>query len=116
MSDLDRKLAANLVAANVTERQWQQAICELASLLGWRWYHTHDSRRSPEGFPDLVLVKGGRLLFFECKTEKGRVTKAQDEWLTALGPVSDLAVVVRPSDWESVVMWLDTDGIISRTS
>lgn len=61
----------------------------LLTLYGWRWYHTHDSRRSPPGFPDYVAVRGPELLFIELKAEAGRVRPAQREWLEALGVVEE---------------------------
>jgi len=88
---------------HVTERAFQQQITELADLCGWRWYHTFDSRRSPAGFPDLVLVRRGRLIFLEVKPESGRVTRPQAAWLLDLAQVPGVvALVVRPSDWLKV--------------
>ena len=49
-----------------TEKQFQQSVVEVARTLKWRVYHTHDSRRSAAGFPDLVLTRGGhRILLTE---------------------------------------------------
>ena len=62
------------------------------------WYHTHDSRRSPSGYPDLVCVGPGGVLYRELKTMRGRVTKAQDEWLCALTFAGADAQVWRPVD------------------
>ena len=59
------------------EGKFQAAIIELATVCGWLAYHTHDSRRSTPGFPDLVLVRGGVLLFRELKTDTGKTSKAQ---------------------------------------
>jgi hypothetical protein len=56
----------------------------LLTLYGWRWYHTHDSRRSPAGFPDYVAVRGPELIFVELKAERGRVRPQQREWLEDL--------------------------------
>lgn len=41
----------------ISERQLQATVIDLAKAYGWRYYHTYDSRRSPEGFPDLVLLR-----------------------------------------------------------
>ena len=41
----------NLVAEKMTEEKLQRCILELANVCGWLAYHTHDSRRSPKGFP-----------------------------------------------------------------
>jgi len=84
----------------MSERQLQSAVVELAGWLGWMTYHTHDSRRSNPGFPDLVLVKGNTLLFVELKSAKGRLTPEQTEWLRALGFVASVATW-RPCDWTS---------------
>jgi hypothetical protein len=60
-------------------------------------YHTHDSRRSPSGFPDLVIV-GDRVLYRELKTAKGKVSDAQAAWLHALVLAGQDACVWRPAD------------------
>lgn len=75
-----------LNARTMTEAQFQSAIITLAIRLGWMHYHTHDSRRSVPGFPDLVLVHPlkRRTIFRELKTMKGRVSAAQTQWLEAL--------------------------------
>jgi hypothetical protein len=45
------------------ESVFQDQIVGLARFYGWdRVYHTHDSRRSHPGFPDLVLVRGPELV------------------------------------------------------
>lgn len=78
-------------------------VRRMASLLGWRAYHTHDSRRSDPGFPDLVLVRAwpGRVMFRELKTQKGRVTVEQQAWLHDLVRAGADAAVWRPFDWAS---------------
>ena len=68
-------------------REFQPAVVELAKAQGWMVYHTHDSRKSESGFPDLVMVRNGRLLFVELKSAKGVTTEAQHAWLLALGEV-----------------------------
>jgi len=42
-------------------------------------YHTHDSRRSERGFPDLVIC-GRRVLFRELKTTEGTMSGPQARW------------------------------------
>lgn len=85
-----------------TEKQFQQAIVDLAHATGWMVYHTYDSRRSAKGFPDLVLChpKRGDLYFFEVKSQTGKTTKEQDNWLEALQNAQQAACVVRPNDWD----------------
>ena len=85
------------VFARITEKELQSAVLEQMRWQGWLCYHTHDSRRSQPGFPDLVGVKGSRLLFVEFKTEKGKIRYEQTEWLSALAHAHDEVYLVRPS-------------------
>ena len=87
----------------ISERQFQAQVIALARLAGWTWYFTHDSRRSPAGFPDLILVRGGQLVAAELKRERGRLTDPQREWLTLLGAVPGvIAECWKPSSWARV--------------
>jgi hypothetical protein len=90
----------------VTERELQQAIVDAARWLGWLVYHTHDSRRSEPGFPDLVMVRAPRLVFVELKRAGGRLTDAQKEWLQQLTMAAETHVWF-PDDW--------TDGRVEET-
>lgn len=86
-----------------SEAAFQSAILALAQLAGWRVYHTHDSRHSPAGFPDLVMVRGRRLVFAELKSGRGKVSAAQQQWLQALAGVPGAEVRVwRPADWPAI--------------
>lgn len=87
----------------LTEKQFQQRVLDLAALKGWKAYHTHDSRRSQPGWPDLVLIRGQRGIFAELKTDTGRVSAAQQEWLDAIAGTGAEVAVWRPRDWPAVV-------------
>lgn len=86
------------VAAAMSEATLLQQVRTLARTLGYRTYHTHDSRRSEPGFPDLVLVGHGRIIYAELKTARGRVTPDQILWLTALAAGGGEVHVWRPMD------------------
>lgn len=82
-------------------------------------YHTHDSRLSAPGFPDLVLVHptNGRLLFCELKQEGKYPTTEQRLWLSALSRVAEENPLVevhlwKPSSWSEIVETLG--GMDSR--
>lgn len=75
-----------------SEAQFQLAVLNVAGFYHWRPYHTHDSRRSHKGFPDLVLVRDERLVFAELKSTKGRLRPEQREWLDALSIVAGVEV------------------------
>jgi hypothetical protein len=53
------------------------------------------------GWPDLVLVKGNRLIFWEVKADKGRLSGEQWDWLARLKKVAQ-AEVVQPHQWEYI--------------
>ena len=87
----------------MTEKEFMRQVISLATELGWEYYHTHDSRRSPSGFPDLVLVRPhDRIICAELKTATGKVTEAQHGWLSTLGTVCE-AYVWRPEQWDDIV-------------
>ena len=71
------------VYVDILEDAFQAQIVKLAELTGWKVYHTHDSRRSQEGFPDLILVRLSRMISAELKTRKETTTVEQQKWLYA---------------------------------
>jgi len=105
-----------------TEAEFQDVVLELAGVCGWMVHHVRPARmkdgswRTPVqgdvGFPDLVLVRDGRIVFAELKSERGRLSAAQKDWLGELRKAAawcGVSVVVelwRPSDWDDVVACL----------
>lgn len=86
-----------------SEKEFQAQVVETAKTLGWLVYHTHDSRRSEPGFPDLVMVheRKGIVLYRELKTQTGTTSSDQKKWLGVLSAVGSDAGVWRPEDWVS---------------
>lgn len=92
----------------ISEKLFQAQVKKAALINGWRFYHTWNSFRSVAGFPDCVLVhaKKGRLIFAELKSDDGKVTREQQEWLDDLmslrkfGPVFVEVYIVRPKDFD----------------
>ena len=102
------------------ERELQSQVVQLARLLGWRVYHSRPAQYADgrwttpitgdTGLPDLILCKPPRLIFAELKSEQGRLSDAQRQWLHALDHCPNVEVYVwRPSDWELIVSIL-SDG------
>ncbi len=105
----------------------QARLEHLARLKGWLVYHTHDSRHSEPGFPDLICLKEDILLALECKGEYeklipagrgGRVSgwrylPGQQDWLDAFAQVQVVkSLLVRPSnEAEARAMILEAVGM-----
>ena len=90
------------VAHLVDEKGFMQAVKDVARARGWLVYHNFDARRSDPGFPDLLMVRGDRIVAMECKTMRGKVTAAQEAWLKALSDAGATAMVVRPDMWDQI--------------
>jgi hypothetical protein len=87
----------------ISESALQSTVVEMAEVLGWTAYHTYDSRRSQRGFPDLVMVRQGRVIFAELKSAKGRVPPEQQHWLDQLRQCPGVETYLwRPSDLDQI--------------
>lgn len=87
----------------MSEAELLQAVRELAGFRGWLVYHTHRSERSEPGFPDLVLVRGERVIFAELKTVRGRTSTHQERWLSALRQAPGVETYLwRPADLKAI--------------
>lgn len=90
----------------MTEKEFQSQVIALARLRGWLAYHTHDSRRSAKGFPDLVLCRvrnnAGRVIFAELKVGRNECTPEQRQWIAALLSAEVAAFVWRPEMWPDI--------------
>lgn len=84
-------------------------------------YHTHDSRNSQPGYPDVTLVhpRRQRLMLVELKRDGEYPTIEQRLWLAALRCVQEAAPDVvsvrlyRPRDWPEIVR--DLGGIDTKS-
>ena len=96
---------------NPTEREFSQQVEDLLNLFGWRWCHFRPARTEHgwrtaisgyQGFPDYIAVRGEMLLIVELKSEKGKVTEQQQEWLDALKACGQTVYVWKPHDIEDI--------------
>jgi len=95
------------IAKAMSEDELQANILDMALKAGWLCYHTRPAMNkrgkwsSPmmgnPGFPDLVLARHPIVIFFELKSEKGKLTVQQQEWYHALPN----CLVVKPRNWLS---------------
>ena len=103
-----------------TERALKGLVIECAMRGGWLIHHDLPSQRARgawtthtqghSGFPDLVLahpgdvVNGlmGQCLFVELKTERGVVSKAQQDWLDTLAAAGMSVRIWRPENYVEI--------------
>lgn len=91
-----------LESISQSEKEFSASFFRFARSLLWDGYHTHDSRRSKEGYPDWTLWRE-RVIFAELKAEDGKTTAAQDTVIEGLRKAGAEVYVWRPSDWKTIV-------------
>lgn len=100
------------------EAAFQDKVVAFAKEAGWLVQHTYRGRvgkgawRTPAtvGFPDLVLLKRGRLVVLELKMPGNDASDAQNVWVATFQTVPGCeAYVVYPADWPEIVQLL-TEG------
>src|SRR6266576_1942769 len=122
-----RRLSVRTLELLQTEAEFQAKIVAWAKINKWMVFHPLPAKNSrgrwathllgDPGFPDLVMVRNGTVLFWEVKAEKGRMSVAQTLWETALRTCADEVSsdiswtnvhhhVVRPSDWNWIEEFL----------
>ena len=103
------------LAKGLTEKELSQNLVNEARNCGWKVYRTWLSKFSPAGFPDLFMVRGNEAIAWELKSDKGKVSDAQHEWLEALSQVPGITVgIVRPADLEEAYQFL-VSGVMAQS-
>ncbi len=96
----------------LSERDFTTKVIDRAKAMGWRVFHPRPARTAqgwrtagqgtPQGFPDLVLALDTLVLFVELKSQKGKLTDEQKDWLLHTN-----GAVWRPRDWPAICEVLD---------
>lgn len=96
----------------MTEAAFQQVVIDYGTLLGWKIAHFRAARTKTgwvtpvaadgKGWPDLILVRGNRIIAAELKSAKGRATAEQTAWLDALKAAGIETHLWRPSDLDAI--------------
>ena len=99
--------------APLLEDDMQAGVIALARMLGYRVAHfrpalTAKGWRTPvsgdgKGFPDLILVRRGRVIVAELKSAKGECTPEQEAWLDSFRASCAEVYVWRPADYPNVI-------------
>ena len=100
---------------HLSEAEFMRQVLDLAHYRQWRVAHFRPAmtrtgrwvtpvQADGAGFPDGVAVRGHRMIAFELKSEKGRATQIQLDWLAAFARVPGVECHLwRPSDWDQIV-------------
>jgi hypothetical protein len=100
---MDReKLPEGKMTIDISEKNFEQQVKELARVNNWLYYHTYRSTHSVKGFPDCVMVRGSRVIFAELKREDGKVSEFQEQWLKTLAEAGQVVYLWRPSDYDEI--------------
>jgi hypothetical protein len=102
-------------ADQMSEQELEDCICDFLDTFGIWYHHDRPARtgrqdhrgravwrnhfRGPKGIPDLLIVGNDRVIWAELKTQKGRPTPDQTEWLERLKRAGQEVYVWRPVDW-----------------
>lgn len=78
-----------------TETGIKQAIKEYLTLKGVFWWYNVQGLGSQRGISDLMCLKDGVLYALEVKTEKGRLSDKQAEFLAQVNQNGGIGRVVR---------------------
>jgi hypothetical protein len=85
--------------AQLTERELQAAVLDLARLYAWTPYHAWLSKHSQPGWPDVALCRPPRLILAELKRQDGKLTQHQQRWIALLEQCPGVETFVwRPAD------------------
>lgn len=90
---------------DITEKQFESQVKDLAKIYHWKFYHPFLSKWSERGWPDVILLRDGRLIIAELKTDKrsSKLSPAQARWLWELRKVPGIEVYIwRPRYIEKI--------------
>jgi len=89
------------MAGAMTEGELQGLVTAMCRTFGLYCYHTHDSRHSAAGFPDLVILGGRAALFRELKRDdpRAKLSLSQTHVIALMRNAGLNVGVWRPVDW-----------------
>lgn len=100
------------------EKDFQRFVFEQLRLGGWRFAHFGNSvkyvrkgdgylvipDKDSRGFPDIIAVKGERIIALELKGTTTRIRPEQLEWIADLRTAGVEAHIWRPDDYDAYVL------------
>jgi hypothetical protein len=105
MPRVKREFSMDDLRQNVPEKVFQKQVLAFARTMGWEAHWTWVALHSPDGFPDLLLVRGERIVAAELKRPLGKVRPAQEQWLARLRATGKVEAYLwrnTGADWEEI--------------
>ena len=87
----------------MTHKEFLSRVRYEAEVYGWDSYFVWNSRHSPAGWPDLVLIRPPEIIFAELKVGRDRLTVHQEMCLESLRECKQEVHVWRPEDSEAIL-------------
>lgn len=86
------------------EKVFQEQLRQLCTAQKWLYFHVHNAKHSPSGFPDLAAIRHERLIAAELKRVGNVPTAAQAAWLAAFAGVRTVETYVwTPEDMPTIL-------------
>ena len=96
----------------LSERDFSLQVEDLFKIFHWRYSHFRPAQTAKgwrtsitgyKGFPDYVAAKGKRIIFAELKSEIGKLTPDQEDWIALLKLCPGVEVYVwKPNDLQEI--------------
>ena len=89
----------------MNEAAFSRIIVAHAEDKRWKVYGIRNTKaggllsKSGLGFPDLLMLRDGRLMVVELKTDRGKFRAGQQSWLSSFAYAGIESYVWRPKDW-----------------
>ncbi len=106
-----------------SEAGFQRWVINTAHIFGWKVAHFRPAmnqrgkwmtpvQADGAGFPDLTMANAQlrRVIFVELKTETGKLTSAQEDWISHLAQAGQDVYVWRPSMRDDIERILKGEG------
>lgn len=107
MTERQPLTARDKLLRSIPEATVQKEVQQILTMSGFWWFHAPSNRpgqngkveRIVAGFPDIIAVRGTRIVVAELKKETGHTTDEQDKVLAMFELTGKVEVwVVRPSN------------------
>ena len=95
------------------EQDFLNNVVDLAHLRGWKVHHSRPAwtelgwrtaLQGDAGFPDLFLARQPDIIVAELKSDKGKLSELQTEWIEVLKSCPGIKFYLwRPDDWDNIV-------------